>query len=263
MTTEAAISIDDVWLAYPASVKTAPRIVLKNISISIEPNQCIAIVGASGIGKTSLLKVISGLLEPVHGSVTLFGNVPPWQALEERYFAWMFQEPTLFGWKTALENVALAGAILDDPSARENALKMIELVGLERFKDYYPHQLSGGMRSRVALARALAYRPRLLLLDEPFGALDELTREGLSLHIQNLTSYQPVTTILVTHSVPEAISLADRVIVLAGYPATIQAVVDIPLPRPRDGRSRNSPDFLLLAQRIRQHLTEISDRDAA
>jgi NitT/TauT family transport system ATP-binding protein len=262
VTHKSAIRFEDVWLAYTSQVSNSPRIVLKEISFTVEENECAAVVGPSGIGKTSLLKLTSGLLEPLHGRVILHESLTPKEALSRRHFAWMFQDPNLLGWKTAIQNVEFPGVVIGDGRLKQSAEEMIHLVGLYKFKDYYPHQLSGGMRSRIALARALTYHPRILLLDEPFGALDELTRRSLGFEIQDLVERRPVTTVLVTHSVPEAVALADKVIVLAERPASIKAVIDVDLPRPRSASICDSEEFLAVTRQIRELLRGMDDEHA-
>ncbi len=224
--------------------------VLDDISLRVAPGEFVSIVGPSGCGKSTLLKLVAGLLAPRAGTL---------RANQDRSV--VFQNATLLPWRTTEANVALplevAGAGAGE--ARPRACAALEGVRLEGFEDYYPGALSGGMQQRVALARALVTKPTLLLMDEPFGALDELTREEMNAVLLRARSRQggasPSAVLFVTHSVPEAVYLSDRVVVLSPRPARVEAVIDIPLPRPRRNKEvRYNDEFNRLVQEVRKSL---------
>jgi NitT/TauT family transport system ATP-binding protein len=205
---------------------------LRDVSLEVAEGEFIAVIGRSGCGKSTLLRLIAGLLSPSSGTVSLGGSpvVAP-----RRDVALMFQRAALLPWRSALANVLLPAEMLglDKVSQRSRALQLLETVGLAEFADRLPHELSGGMQQRVALCRALVQQPRLLLMDEPFSALDALTREELATELQRVHTDSQATTILVTHSIQEAVLLADRVVVLSDRPGRIARVLPVPLSRPR------------------------------
>lgn len=228
-------------------------LVLDQISFRVEEREFLCLVGASGCGKTTLLKLIAGLEQPTTGSIYLAGkevNRP------SRRVGFVFQEPTLMAWRTVKANVTLPLELngFGRREAREKAEALLELVGLKGFEDAHPAQLSGGMAQRVALARALVHDPQLLLLDEPFGALDALTRERMGRELLRIWQVRRKTVVMVTHSVPEAVYLADRVLVLGPRPASIVAEVPVDLPRPRSQTVREAPECSLVANRVREAL---------
>jgi len=247
------IEIDSLDLTFPSN-NGHPIEVFTNFSLRVEEGEFVAIVGPSGCGKTSLLKLIGDLLQPTEGSIYIDGHSPR-EARKNRDFSFVFQNPVLFPWRTVRQNVELAGELFRDRAVRAQAEAFIKLVGLEEFGDAYPDQLSGGMRSRVAIARALTFQPKVLLMDEPFGALDDMTRlEMNNLLIKVLESFPLATTILVTHSIDEAIYLSDRVVVLSERPAAIEDQIPITLPRPRDLATRDHPHFLTIRRGIERLL---------
>jgi NitT/TauT family transport system ATP-binding protein len=229
-TTPAAIRLMDVSFAYHAS--GAPRPALAGITLAVRPGEFLALVGVNGSGKSTLLRLIDGLLTPDAGSVEIDGEaiIRP-----DPRIGLVFQEPRLLPWRSTLDNVAfpleLAGWARG--SREDRAREMLELVGLHDVDDARPHHLSGGMRQRASLARALALAPAVLLLDEPFSALDALTRERLNVQLQQIWTATGTTVVLVTHDVAEAVFLADRVAVLAGRPGRIAGEVPVQLSRPR------------------------------
>ena len=228
---------------------------LQDIRLSIHENDFVALIGPSGCGKSTLLRLIGDLVAPTTGSLTVNGKTPD-QARLDREYGMVFQAATLLEWRTVLKNIELPLEVMDfakderEPRARE----MLELVQLSDFGDSYPWQLSGGMQQRVAIARALAFRPSILLMDEPFGALDEMTRERMQLELLEIWRRTDTTVIFVTHSIPEAVFLAARVVVMSPRPGRITDVIDVRLPRPRTLDTRESPDFYEKLTEVREAL---------
>lgn len=210
--------------------------------ITFAAGQTTALVGASGCGKSTLLRMIAGLETPSAGTIEI-GGEPPAQTLRKAGLSVAFQDPSLLPWRSVRGNIELALSLARRPVDRAAIDQLVALVGLDGFADTRPAQLSGGMRQRAAIARALATEPRLLLLDEPFGAVDELTRQQLAQDLPRLWEARGTTTILVTHSVTEAVMLSDRVIVLSPRPAEIVADIAIDLPRPRAPEDARKPGF--------------------
>jgi NitT/TauT family transport system ATP-binding protein len=227
-----------------------PLTALDPITLTIGDRQFVSIVGPSGCGKSTLMRIIAGLLAPSAGSVRVGGL-----AITRPYpgVGIAFQDPTLYEWRSVLENVLLPVEIrkLDRAIFRQRALELLDLVGLAGFERKYPFELSGGMRQRVALCRALVHDPPLLLMDEPFAALDALSREQMNLDLQELCSQQSKTLLLITHSIQEAVFLSDRVVVMSPRPGRIGATIDIPLPRPRRLDVLGTPEFGRCAMEIR------------
>ena len=223
---------------------------LAGISVEIEAGEFITIVGQSGCGKTTLLKILAGLLQRSAGSVTLRG-----QPVDEpsRDIGIVFQDPVLLPWRTVFDNVMLPVEVLglDRRSSAKRGRDLLGLVGLRGFEEKYPHELSGGMRQRVAIARALVHDPSLLLMDEPFGALDAMTREFMNLELLRIWKESGKTIVFITHSIPEAAFLADRVIVMSARPGRIKEIVEVRLPRPRDLDMMASDEFGVYTRRIR------------
>ena len=205
---------------------------LDPVTLTIGEREFVSIVGPSGCGKSTLMRIVAGLLPPSAGSVRIGGLT-----VERPYpgAGIVFQDPTLYEWRRVLENVLLPVEIqgLDRAVFRRRALELLELVGLSGFERKYPFELSGGMRQRVALCRALVHDPPLLLMDEPFAALDALSREQMNLELQDICSRQRKTVLFITHSIPEAVFLSDRVVVMSPRPGRIGATLAIALPRPR------------------------------
>ena len=230
---------------------------LENISVDIPPRSFVSVVGPSGCGKTTLLKVLSGVLKPTGGSVSL-DNRPIEQTNLSGKIGYVFQRPLLLPWRTALQNVLLTSEVArkDIPLAeRESeARQWLALTGLSGFEDRLPHELSGGMQQRVSLCRALALRPAILLMDEPFAALDEITREVMQEELLQLWSATDSTVIFITHSISEAVLLSERVIVMTARPGRVDEIIDVPFARPRDEELRGRPEFAGLVQHIRGKL---------
>ena len=234
--------------------RTAKALVpaVENLSIDVAPGEFISLVGPSGCGKTSLMMIIGGLLEADEGSVTIHGKevLGPFTNL-----GIAFQSAELLDWRTSLENVMLQIEMRNLPVAqyRSAALKLLKNVGLEGFEDKYPHELSGGMRQRVALCRALVHDPEILLLDEPFGALDALTRDQMNYDLQRIWLEQRKTAILVTHSIEEAVWMSDRVLVMTPRPTRVAEDIRIDLARPRNLEMKTTPEF----NRVMGHIRDI------
>ena len=224
--------------------------VLKDISLAARQQEFICIVGPSGCGKTTLLRVLGGLLEPTLGEVNLGGEK---LARPRRRIGFVFQQANLMPWRTALENIVLPLELEGVPiaAAHEQAYELIELMALQGFEHSLPRDLSGGMAQRVAIARALVHEPELLLLDEPFGSLDALTRERMGTELLRVWDAQRATIIMVTHSISEAVLLADRVLVLSERPARIVLDLDVSLGRPRTLDLTYTPEFGRLASKVR------------
>jgi NitT/TauT family transport system ATP-binding protein len=222
---------------------------LDTVNFDVEAHQFISIVGPSGCGKSTLLMLMSGLLAPSAGAVTIGG-----QAVKEPYtkLGIVFQQDVLLDWRTVLQNVMLQSDIrgLNRTAMESRARELLRLVQLEGFENMYPHELSGGMRQRVSICRALLHDPDLLLMDEPFGALDAFTRDQLNIDLLRFWQETRKTIIFVTHSIPEAVFLSDRVIVMTPRPGRIEDIVSIDLPRPRRLSVRDTPEFGEHARRI-------------
>lgn len=226
------------------------RPALDGISLHVAAGQFVAVVGPSGCGKSTLLRLCANLLRPSAGTI-LLGGLTPAEAISARRIAWMAQSPALLPWRTARANVDLAARFLPSGAARLSAADALALVGLSGSASAYPFMLSGGMQQRVALARTLSMPAGLWLMDEPFAALDELTRERLTAELLELWQPYRPTVLWVTHNLAEALRLADRVLVLSDSPAHIAADIAVPLPRPRDD---SAADFLALLKTLRKAL---------
>jgi NitT/TauT family transport system ATP-binding protein len=249
------LAIDELTVRYRA--KDTAILALDGVSIDIPPRSFVSIVGPSGCGKTTLLKVLSGVLKPSAGRVTIDGAPLDASAVAGR-IGYVFQRPLLLPWRTALQNVALTCEIARKAIGREarleDARKWLALTGLTGFEDRLPHELSGGMQQRVSLSRALAFRPPILMMDEPFAALDEITREAMQDELLRLWGMTESTVIFITHSIGEAVLLSERVVVMTARPGRVDTVIDVPFPRPRDESLRGSPEFSALVQDIRRRL---------
>ena len=218
---------------------------LTNIVLDINEGEFVSIIGPSGCGKTTLLRIVGGLLTPTLGTVRI-DEASPDEARRQRLFGAVFQDSALLPWRTAAQNVSLSielRGVADGNDKGRDIDELLETVKLDGFQNSYPYQLSGGMKQRVALARALAARPRILLMDEPFGSLDEITRTDMGYELLRIWERRPTTVLFVTHSIAEAVMLSDRVVVLSPRPGEIVDVVDINLPRPRMDSMEESQDF--------------------
>jgi ABC-type nitrate/sulfonate/bicarbonate transport system ATPase subunit len=234
----AAVSVRNLWMSFPAKMPGEQIHVLERINLDVQPGQFVCIVGPSGCGKSTLLNVIGGFLRPTSGEVRVEGE--PVTGPDPRRI-YVFQENGVFPWLTVQENVGFGLGQKTEAERHEIITHYLEMVGLNGFEDAYPRELSGGMRQRVEIARALAANPGIIYMDEPFGALDFITRLKMRSDLTRIWQSERKTILFVTHDIEEAVQLADRVLVMSHRPATIQTVVPIDLPRPRD---MDSPEYL-------------------
>ena len=254
-----AVEVAGVSVVYPSPENTVTA--LQDVSLSIADGEFIALIGPSGCGKTTLLRVIADLEPVTSGTVTVNGQSAR-DARLARAYGYVFQAPALFPWRTVLRNVCLPLEIhgLDRAKARSVALEHLERVGLQGFEGKYPWQLSGGMQQRVSIARALGFEPKLLMMDEPFGALDEITRDRLNEQLLQLWRADrdsvKRTIVFVTHSIPEAVFLSSRIVVMSPRPGRIVDVIESGLPIDRTLDIRDTPEFTRLAHRVRLALQE-------
>jgi NitT/TauT family transport system ATP-binding protein len=228
---------------------------LRGIELAIEEGEFISLIGPSGCGKSTLLRIIGDLIQPTSGTATVNGK-PARQARIDRDYGIVFQDAVLYDWRTVAKNIALPLEIARWDRRRRTAKvkEMLELVELTGFENHHPWQLSGGMQQRVSIARALSFSPTLLLMDEPFGALDEMTRERLNTELLRIWQETGSTVVFVTHSIPEAVFLSTRVVVMSARPGRVAGVVDVDLPQPRTSTTREEPRFFELVTRVREQL---------
>ena len=232
-------------------------IILDDISLTVAPRDFVTLIGPSGCGKSTVLKLVSGLSPWSEGALEVLGTMPK-QARDRQAF--IFQDATLLPWLTVQGNAELPLRLRRQPAAvrQAKAREMLALVGLEKNADYYPRQLSGGMKMRVSIARALTLAPQLLLLDEPFGALDEMTRNRLNEELLTLRERSPFTAMFVTHSVSEAVFLSNRIIVMAAQPGRWHAEIKVDFPYPRHAALRAQPEFQAKVNEVSQRLHEVA-----
>ncbi|MFM7099900.1 MAG: ABC transporter ATP-binding protein [Verrucomicrobiota bacterium] len=232
-------------------------LVLDRVSLGVGPGEFVSLIGPSGCGKSTLLRLLSGLSPATSGRLLLDGMQP---ADAREIMSFIFQDATLLPWRTVLGNVELALELeqrLGAAERRARAGELLRLVGLADVQQHYPRQLSGGMRMRVSIARALAHRPRILLMDEPFGALDEMTRDFLNEEVLRLREVDRFTTFFVTHSVAEAVFLSTRILVLRARPGRIEQEIPVPFPFPRTPALRSAPEFLGLVGQVSSALRAV------
>lgn len=252
--TEASIAIALRGISKTYTAKGRPStLALDDISLNIVEGEFVALVGPSGCGKSTLLKLISGLLPPTSGNIEVFkaAVTRPLPSV-----GIVFQSPVLMKWRTIFENVILPLEIMGmtDKDSRDRVMNLLELAGIRDFANSYPKELSGGMQQRASICRALVHNPPLLLLDEPFGALDALTRSQMNMDLARILAQTKKTTVLITHSVSEAVFLADRVVVMSARPGRITEVVEVKIPHPRTVSVRREPRFNELVQQIGMHI---------
>jgi NitT/TauT family transport system ATP-binding protein len=239
-------------------------VALQDINLQINCGEFVSLLGPSGCGKSTLLRIVSDLVQPTAGSITVLGGSPA-QARRQRRFGFVFQDAALLPWRSALKNVELPLEFRKQEGGtgeRLSARDALDLVGLSGREDAFPHQLSGGMRQRVSIARALVSRPEILLMDEPFGALDEITRDRLNEELRRIWQQTGITILFVTHSIAEAAFLSERVVVMSASPGSVHAEIDVPLGAQRDRSVRETPEFGRLITELRR-LLEGRDQSAA
>jgi NitT/TauT family transport system ATP-binding protein len=249
----AAIRLSGVDQVFEAG-RSGEVAALSQIDLVVEAGQLVSLIGPSGCGKSTLLRVVADLVEPTRGSVEVNGKSPRQARLDQDY-GMAFQQAALFEWRSVAGNIELPLELrgVGRGERRARALELLRLVRLEDFADHRPWQLSGGMQQRVAIARALALQPKLLLMDEPFGALDEMTREHMQAELVRICAETATTVVFVTHSIPEAVFLSERVVVMSSRPGRIAAVVDVPLGA-RDEDTREDPAFFTCITQVREVL---------
>ena len=250
---EAVVSARDVSLVFDAGGQRVTA--LSGVDLTIAAGAFVSLIGPSGCGKTTFLRAIADLERPSSGQLLVNGMTPA-EARRRRAYGYVFQAPALYPWRNVARNVMLPLEIMGLPRAerRARAARYLGLVGLGDFARKFPWQLSGGMQQRVSIARALAFEPKLLLMDEPFGALDEITRDGLNLHLHELWRRTGMTVVFVTHSIPEAVFLSTRIVVMSARTGRVVEIIENDLPATRDLDLRETSAFLAVAHRVREAL---------
>jgi NitT/TauT family transport system ATP-binding protein len=247
-----AVTLSDVTVTF--NTERGRVTALQDVSISLPEHGFTSLLGPSGCGKSTLLRVVADLLQPAAGDVTVLGSAPE-EARRARQLGFVFQDAALLPWRTAIDNVRLPLQVgKADRSNADSPERLLELVGLSGRENAYPHELSGGMRQRVSIARALVCRPRILLMDEPFGALDEITRDRLNEELLRIWESTGTTILFVTHSIPESVFLSQQVLVLSSHPGRVRELVPIDLPYPRRLAVRDTPEFTAITARLRSLL---------
>jgi NitT/TauT family transport system ATP-binding protein len=248
------VSLKNVNKVFNAS-SASETVALRDVNLDIQPREFVSLIGPSGCGKSTLLRTIGDLIEPSAGEVRV-KNKTAHDARMARDYGMCFQAPVLFEWRSVRHNVELPLEVLGVPKAERaaKAREMLGLVELAKFENHYPWQLSGGMQQRVAIARALALRPELLLMDEPFGALDEITRERMNSELLRIWHDTGTSIVFVTHSIPEAVFLSTRVVVMSARPGRISEIIDVDLPYPRTVETREQPRYYALLTQVREAL---------
>jgi NitT/TauT family transport system ATP-binding protein len=252
---DSVIHIRDLSLTFQTA--DGPVHALSDIDLHVERGEFVSFIGPSGCGKTTLLRVIADLEQPTAGSILVNGLTPD-EARRRRAYGYVFQSAALYPWRSIARNVGLPLEIMGIPAAEraERVQKNLALVNLTGFDRKFPWQLSGGMQQRASIARALSFDPALLLMDEPFGALDEIVRDHLNEQLLQLWAKTEKTVIFVTHSIPEAVFLSTRIVVMSPRPGRVHDIIDCNLPRDRTLDIRETPEFLHVAARVRQGLRE-------
>lgn len=251
------VSIEKVSKIYESSAGQVTA--LHEVDLQIGTGELISLIGPSGCGKSTLMRLIGDLDQPTSGTIQVKGKTPH-QARLDREYGIVFQSPVLYEWRSVRKNVELPLEVMGYKAAerRERARAILQLVGLGDFEDAYPWQLSGGMQQRVAIARALVFKPSILMMDEPFGALDEMTRERLQSELLKIWGGREsdTTVVFVTHSISEAVFLSDRVVVMSPRPGRIEKIITVDLPRPRNKTTRGLPAFFEQITEVRESLRE-------
>jgi NitT/TauT family transport system ATP-binding protein len=245
------VSISGMTKTFPKGNVTA----LQEIDLQIDAGEFVSLIGPSGCGKSTLLRIVGDLIQPTTGTIDVNGKAAHQARLDHDYGI-VFQDSVLFDWRTVAKNIALPLEMLgwERAKRKERVDEMLRLVELQGFGDHYPWQLSGGMQQRASIARAFAFEPALLLMDEPFGALDEMTRERLNLELLSIWQRLRSTVVFVTHSISEAVFLSSRVVVMSPRPGRIAGLVTIDLPHPRTVETREAPRFFELVTQVRELL---------
>ncbi|MFC7052093.1 ABC transporter ATP-binding protein [Hansschlegelia quercus] len=249
-----AIAIRSLSVSF--TTPEGPIHALQDVDLDVTPGDFVSLIGPSGCGKTTLMRLVADLERPTAGTISI-GGLAPEQARERRAYGYVFQQPALYPWRTIERNVTLPLEVMGAPKAerRERARKSLEQVGLSGFERRFPWQLSGGMQQRASIARALAFDAGLLLMDEPFGALDEIVRDRLNVELHELWERTGKTALFVTHSIQEAVFLSTKIVVMSPRPGKIVEVIDASsLPRKRALELRETPEFLEVARRVRDGL---------
>lgn len=255
MASSRVIDIADLSLTFETN--DGPVHALSNVSLGVDKGDFISLIGPSGCGKTTLLRVIADLEHPTDGSISIHGMTPE-EARLKRAYGYVFQAPALYPWRTIGKNIALPLEIMgySKEERAERVRKGLDLVNLTGFENKFPWQLSGGMQQRASIARALSFDPELLLMDEPFGALDEIVRDKLNEQLLRLWEKTQKTVVFVTHSIPEAVFLSTKIVVMSPRPGKIHDIIECNFPRDRTLDIRETPEFLDVANRVRQGLRE-------
>jgi NitT/TauT family transport system ATP-binding protein len=252
--TQPVVTLSNLGMTFNAG-KHNQTIALEAIDLAIQPGEFISLIGPSGCGKSTLLRLVGDLIQPTAGGVQVNGKSAQ-QARIDQDYGMVFQTPVLFEWRSILNNVMLPLELrgMGRSERQKRAQALLHLVELSGFEHHYPWQLSGGMQQRAAIARALAIQPKLLLMDEPFGALDEMTRERMNMELHRIWLETKTTVIFVTHSIPEAVFLSTRIVVMSARPGRILRVVDVPLTVPRGEHTREETAYFQVETEVREWL---------
>ncbi len=253
MSESAQISIENVSVTYQKTAKSETFTALQNVSLDIRQGEFISFLGPSGCGKTTLLRLIADLQDPSEGNIYVGGSTPSDYRKDNKY-SFVFQQPVLFEWRTVEKNVELPLEVRKFPKKEKQkaAAEMLEMAGLKDYAKYFPSQLSGGMQQRVNIARAFSTNPEILLMDEPFSALDEFTKDRLQEDLLKIWRRTHKTVIFVTHNIEEAVFLSDRVCVFSPNPGKLKQIIDIDIPRPRDASVKETAEFYDYVKEIRR-----------
>jgi NitT/TauT family transport system ATP-binding protein len=252
--TQTVVSLSNVGMVFNTG-RNNQTIALQDINLSIAPGEFISLIGPSGCGKSTLLRLVGDLIQPSAGEVSVNGKTARQARLDQDY-GMVFQAPVLFEWRNILHNVMLPLELrgIRKDERQQRARELLDLVELKGFENHYPWQLSGGMQQRAAIARALAIQPKLLLMDEPFGALDEMTRERMNMELHKIWLQTKTTVIFVTHSIPEAVFLSTRVVVMSARPGQLLHITDVKLPLPRGEHTREERAYFETETEVREWL---------
>ena len=259
--TASVVTLHRVGMTFNAG-KPNQTIALQEIDLAIAPGEFVSLIGPSGCGKSTLLRLVGDLIRPTAGAIQVNGKSAHQARLDHEY-GMVFQAPVLFEWRTILKNVMLPLELrgVSQAEQRKEAQQLLQMVELGGFENHYPWQLSGGMQQRAAIARALAIRPKLLLMDEPFGALDEMTRERMNMELHKIWRETNTTVVFVTHSISEAVFLSTRIVVMSARPGQILHIVDVPLSVPRGEHTREETAYFQTETTVREWLRRAKGYD--